>query len=454
MSETIAAISTPQNTGGIGIIRISGDNAIEIAGKVFRAADQRRLESMKGYTAAYGHAFYNGEPVDECIALVFRAPKSYTGENTVELSCHGGLFVLKKVLRAVFEAGARPAEAGEFTKRAFLNGKIDLTEAEAVMNLINAQGEQGAKAALTALDGALSQKMNDLNSRLLSVAAHMSAWVDYPDEDIEELDEETLLNTLEEVKTQLSGLLSRFDSGSAVTRGVETAIIGKPNVGKSALMNLLSGFGRSIVTDVAGTTRDVVEQTVSLGDLLLHLADTAGIHGTDDVVEAIGIERAKEKTERAGLIFAVFDISKPLDESDEKIIALCRQKRAVAVLNKSDLAKKADIEAIRAAFVHTVCLCALSGEGLDALEKAAAELLCTDELDTSQAMLSTERQRKNALDALSAVEEAIGGLKTGMTLDAVNVSVDSAISSLMELTGQKATDAVVDEVFSQFCVGK
>lgn len=454
MPDTIAAIATPQNTGGIGIIRISGENAVEIAGKVFKAADKRKLETMKGYTAAYGHAYLENEPVDECIALVFRAPKSYTGENTVELSCHGGLFVLKKVLRAVFEAGARPAEAGEFTKRAFLNGKIDLTEAEAVMSLIHAQGEQGAKAALTALDGALSRKMNELNSMLLSVAAHMSAWVDYPDEDIEELDEKTLLNTLENVKTQLESLLSRFDSGSAVTKGVETAIIGKPNVGKSALMNLLSGFGRSIVTDVAGTTRDVVEQTVNLGDLLLHLADTAGIHLTDDLVESIGIERAKEKTERAGLIFAVFDVSRPLDEADEKIIDLCKGKRAVAVLNKSDLPPKADTGTIEASFTYTVGLCALDGKGLEELQKAAALLLCTNELDTSQAMLSTERQRKNALDALAATEEAIDGLAAGITLDAVNVSIDSAISSLMELTGQKTTDAVVDEVFSQFCVGK
>ncbi|MDD6527949.1 MAG: 50S ribosome-binding GTPase, partial [Oscillospiraceae bacterium] len=276
----------------------------------------------------------------------------------------------------------------------------------------------------------------------------------YPDEDIEELDEKTLLQTLENVKAQLSGLLSRFDSGSAVTKGVETAIIGKPNVGKSALMNLLSGFGRSIVTDVAGTTRDVVEQTVSLGDLLLHLADTAGIHSTDDVVESIGIERAKEKTDRAGLIFAVFDSSRPLDEADERIMALCEGKRAVAVLNKSDLPPKADIEKIKASFAYTVSLCALDGSGLSELEKACALLLCTNELDTSQAMLSTERQRKNALDALAATEEAINGLTAGITLDAVNVSIDAAISSLMELTGQKTTDAVVDEVFSQFCVGK
>lgn len=454
MSQTIAAISTPQNTGAVGIVRISGDDAIEIANKIFKSKSGKSLCSMKGYTAAFGDIIYDGQKLDECVALVFRAPKSYTGENTVELSCHGGLFVLKKVLRAAFDAGARPAEGGEFTKRAFLNGKIDLTEAEAVMGLINAQGEQGAKAALTALDGALSKKIASLNGELLAVAANMSAWVDYPDDEIEELSNESLLCTLESCKGELEELLSRFDAGSAVTKGVQTAIVGKPNVGKSALMNLLSGFGRSIVTDIAGTTRDVVEQTVNLGSVLLHLADTAGIHETKDIVESIGVDRAKQRTERAGLIFAVFDLSRPLDEADRQIIELCKNKRAVAVLNKTDLEKKADTKEIESAFSKCVDLCALSGSGLKELESAAEQLLLTNELDTSQAMLMTERQRKDAADALQSIEEAIECLRSGMTMDAVNVCVDGAINCLLSLTGEKATEAVVSEVFSRFCVGK
>ena len=454
MSQTVAAISTPQNTGGIGIIRVSGDDAIEICSKIFAPTGKRNLTELKGYNAAHGYIMYKGERVDECVALVFRAPKSYTGENVVELSCHGGLFVLKKVLRAVLEAGAEPAEAGEFTKRAFLNGKIDLTEAEAVMGIINAQGEEGAKVALNTLDGALSKKIAELNHRLLSASAQMAAWVDYPDEDIEELSDSVLLDTLREVKNELEGLLSRFDAGSAVTKGVETAIVGKPNVGKSALMNLLSGFSRSIVTDIAGTTRDVVEQTVNLGSVLLHLADTAGIHETEDVVESIGVDRAKEKIERATLVLAVFDKSRELTEADEEILSLCKNKRAVAILNKSDLELKADIDKIKSAIADSVDLCALSGDGLSALREITERLLCVNELDTSAAVLSTERQRKNTLEAVTAIDEAIDGILMGMTMDAINVCVDTAVSSLLQMTGEKATDAVVNEVFSQFCVGK
>ena len=454
MSQTVAAISTPQNTGGIGIIRVSGDDAIEICSKIFAPTGKRNLTELKGYNAAHGYIMYKGERGDECVALVFRAPKSYTGENVVELSCHGGLFVLKKVLRAVLEAGAEPAEAGEFTKRAFLNGKIDLTEAEAVMGIINAQGEEGAKVALNTLDGALSKKIAELNHRLLSASAQMAAWVDYPDEDIEELSDSVLLDTLREVKNELEGLLSRFDAGSAVTKGVETAIVGKPNVGKSALMNLLSGFSRSIVTDIAGTTRDVVEQTVNLGSVLLHLADTAGIHETEDVVESIGVDRAKEKIERATLVLAVFDKSRELTEADEEILSLCKNKRAVAILNKSDLELKADIDKIKSAIADSVDLCALSGDGLSALREITERLLCVNELDTSAAVLSTERQRKNTLEAVAAIDEAVDGILMGMTMDAINVCVDTAVSSLLQMTGEKATDAVVNEVFSQFCVGK
>lgn len=454
MNKTVAAISTPQNTGGIGVIRISGDNAIEIADKIFKPTGKRHLTELKGYNAAHGRIVFENEDIDECVALVFREPKSYTGENVVELSCHGGLFVLKKVLRAILASGAEPAGPGEFTKRAFLNGKIDLTEAEAVMGIINAQADTGAKAALTALDGALSKKISLLNGKLIAVSAQLGAWVDYPDDDIDELENDTLLETLNEVRNELSVLLSRFDAGSAITRGVETAIVGKPNVGKSALMNLLSGFGRSIVTDIAGTTRDVVEQTVSLGSLVLHLADTAGIHSTEDFVEKIGVNRAKERIDRAGLIFAVFDTSSPLEKADDDILELCKGKRVIAVLNKSDLETKADLEKIKSIIPVSVELCALSGSGIEELEQKASELLCTNEINTGEAMLSTERQRKNAVLALESVEQTISDLEFGMTLDAVNVSIDTAIEYLLEMTGEKVTDAVIDEVFSRFCVGK
>ena len=452
--STIAAISTPPSAGGIGIVRISGEDAVTVADRVFRPTGPNPLSALKGYRAAHGRIVFDGRDIDECVALVFRAPKSYTGENVVELSCHGGLFLLQTVLRAVLAAGAVPASPGEFTKRAFLNGKIDLTEAEAVMELINAQGEQGAKAALSALDGALSNKIRSLCSELLGLSAQLGAWVDYPDDEIEELQTDALAATLRHVTDELSALLSRFDAGRALTEGVETAIIGKPNVGKSALMNRLSGFGRSIVTDIAGTTRDVVEQTGRLGDLVLHLADTAGIHATEDVVESIGVLRAKEKSERAGLVFAVFDRSQPLDTADREILSLCSGKRVIAVLNKSDLPQKADTAAIREVIPVCVELCALNGDGLHALEKSAAELLCVDGLDAGSALLTTERQRQDAEAALAAVREALDALLSGLTLDAVNVSMDDAIGRLLSLTGERVTDAVVDEVFSRFCVGK
>ena len=454
MSNTIAAISTPQAAGGLGVIRISGDDAIAIADRIFVPTGKTRLTALPGYRAAHGKVVFQGEAVDEVVALVFRAPKSYTGENVVEFSCHGGLFLLKKVLRAVLASGAVPAGPGEFTKRAFLNNKLDLTEAESVMQLIQAQGDAGAKAALSQLDGALSKKIAALTKQLVAISAQLGAWVDYPDDEIEELENDSILQTLCGVQAELTALLSRFDAGAAITQGVETAIIGKPNVGKSALMNLLAGFGKSIVTDIAGTTRDVVEQTVRLGSLVLHLSDTAGIHTTDDVVEQIGVARAKQCVERAGLIFAVFDGSLPLDAADEAILALCKGKRAIADCNKADLPLKTDPDRIRSVIPRLIPLCALSGDGLTALEAAAADLLCTAEIDTSAAMLSTERQRKDAETALLAIRQTIDDLQNGMTLDAVNISIDSAIEALLALTGEKVTDAVLDEVFSSFCVGK
>ena len=452
--STIAAISTPQAAGGIGIVRLSGDDAITIADRLFRPTGKTPLQKLSGYRAAHGRVVFDGEDLDECVALVFRAPKSYTGENVVELSCHGGLFVLQQVLRAALASGAVAAGPGEFTKRAFLNGKLDLTEAEAVMGIIHAQGEQGAKAALTALDGALSKKMGDLCGRLVALSAQLGAWVDYPDDEIEELENGELLETLRDVEGELSGLLSRFDAGSAITQGVATAIVGKPNVGKSALMNLLSGFGRSIVTEIAGTTRDVVEQTVRLGSLVLHLADTAGIHRTEDVVEQIGVDRARQTIDRAGLVFAVFDLSRPLDAADEEILSLCQNRRVVGVLNKTDLPLRAAKAKLQTALPVCVELCALSGDGLSALEDAAETLLCTKELDPTAAMLTTERQRQSAARARDAVCQTIDDLQSGMTLDAVNISIDDAIDALLELTGEKVSDAVVDEVFARFCVGK
>ena len=454
MSHTIAAVATPLSAGGIGVIRISGEDAIEIADKVVKTTSGKPLSSLKGYTAAHGKVYLQNEAIDECVALVFRAPRSYTGENTVEISCHGGVLVTKQVLRAVLENGALPAEPGEFTKRAFLNGKLDLSEAEAVMSLISAQGQEGMKAAFNTLDGALSRKINDLCNILLSAAANMAAWVDYPDDEIPDLSDEALRESLLAVKSGLIALLSKFDAGKAITNGVETAIVGKPNVGKSALMNMLSGFSRSIVTDIAGTTRDIVEETVRVGNVVLRLADTAGIRESDDVVEAIGVDMAKTRIERATLILAVFDGSSKLDQSDKEILELCKGRDVIGIVNKSDLPSKADIDYLKETLSKVVFISAKEGDGEDELTRAIEEALGTDKIDTSQAMITTERQRVCTQKALSCLDEALEALSLGVTMDAVNVCIDSAVEALLELTGKKAREAVVDEAFSQFCVGK
>ena len=310
--KTIAAIATAQGAGGIGIIRISGCDALEISQKVFKSITGRNISEMKGYTAAYGHIYDGDELIDSGVLLVYLAPHSYTGENVAEISCHGGLYVTKRVLRAVLNAGASMAEAGEFTKRAFLNGKIGLTEAEGVMDIISARGEQSSRAALGAMDGALRKKIDSVKESLITSAAHLSAWADYPEDDIPAVSTENLTGELKSSIGILDKLLATYDAGKAIREGIDTVIAGKPNVGKSTLMNLLSGYERSIVTDIPGTTRDVIEDTVMLGDIPLCLSDTAGIRATDDPVESIGVEKARKRVKSAGLVLAVFDSSKEL----------------------------------------------------------------------------------------------------------------------------------------------
>lgn len=452
--STIAAISTPLGTGGVGIIRISGSQATEIADKIFISVSGKKLSDSKGYRAYFGKIYDGDIAVDEVVCLVFRAPNSYTGENVVEISCHGGVFLLKKILRLVLQSGAKAASPGEFTKRAFLNGKMDLSEAESVMTLISAQGEQGANAAFNQLEGKLSKKIKDINSSLLSVAAHIAAWVDYPDDEIEELGEDELGKTIVNAKLELSKLLSSFDSGMAVTSGVESAIVGKPNVGKSTLMNLLTGYDRSIVTEIEGTTRDVVEETIELNGCLLRISDTAGMRETGDLVEKLGVERSRKKLERAAVVFAVFDLSKPLSDEDEELIAECKNKNVIPIINKTDLNQSLDVDYIKNRLGEPVYISAKCGSGYDTLCDRVTELLGTKNFDTSSAILITERQRCCCQKAESALSDAENALNIGLTPDAIGVCIDDAIAALLELTGQKASEAVVDEVFKQFCVGK
>ena len=452
--STIAAISTGQAAGGIGIVRISGENALNIADRIFKSVSGLKLNELSGYRAALGTVFLEEKPVDEAIATVFRAPKSYTGEDVVELSCHGGLYVTRQVLRAALSAGAVAAEPGEFTKRAFLNSKMDLTKAEAVMSIISAQGEQAKAAALGTLDGLLYRKISGVSGELKGLAASLAAWVDYPDEEIEDLPDDKILSVLENAASSLSDLIARFDSGRAVLEGVDTAIVGKPNVGKSTLMNLLTGTEKSIVTEIAGTTRDIVEETAVVGGVVLRLCDTAGLRETDDKVESIGVARAKQKLETATLILAVFDASAPLEEQDKALFPLCKEKHAIAIVNKTDLPTKLDTKILDTVFNKVVYISAKENNGLQSLEQAIAEVLGTAAFDSSAATLMNERQLACCSAALDAVKEAHDALSSGVTRDAVQVCVDSAIESLDTLTGERATESVVNEIFSRFCVGK
>lgn len=452
--SSIAAISTPLGTGGVGIIRISGKNATEIADRIFVSVNGIKLSSSKGYRAYFGRIFDGETAVDEVVCLVFRAPHSYTGEDVVEINCHGGVVLLKKILRLVLQNGAQAAAPGEFTKRAFLNGKLDLSEAESVMTLISAQGEQGANAAFNQLEGSLSRKIEKINFSLLSLAAHIAAWVDYPDDEIEELGNNELYSTIYNAHLELCALLSNFDSGMAVTNGVEAAIVGKPNVGKSTLMNLLTGYDRSIVTEIEGTTRDVVEETVNLNGCILRISDTAGMRETGDIVEKLGVERSRKKLERAAIVFAVFDLSKPLSDEDKELIDECKDKNVIPIVNKTDLEPRLDVDYIKNKLGSPLFISAKSGDGYNELCDRVAELMGTKNFDTTSAMLVNERQCICCQKASDALKDAFEALNIGLTPDAIGVCIDDAIAALLELTGQKASEAVVDEVFKQFCVGK
>ncbi len=453
-AAVIAAISTPCAPGGIGVIRISGPGAIQVADRVFHSASGKTLSQHKGYTAAFGSVWDESGPVDDVVATVFRAPKSYTGEDVAEFSCHGGLLVTRKVLRAVLAAGASPAGPGEFTKRAFLNGKLSLTEAEAVTDVIAASSDQALRAARSAMKGALYRKIKGVTDSLLSVSGHIAAYIDYPEEEIDPVESAETAEILDDAERQLRDLLDSFDRGRILREGVETVIVGKPNVGKSTLMNLLSGCPKSIVTDIPGTTRDVVEETVNLDGVLLRLADTAGIRETSDVVEKAGVDLALERLDTAGLVLAVFDESSPLSPEDHGLLDRLEGMPVVAVCNKADLEQKIDIEFIKSKFQHFVEISARENNGLEALRQEIVSLLELDGISAEGAALANARQFDCARRAWTLLKEAIDTLKAGYTLDAVDVALESVISALLELTGEKVTDAVVDQVFSRFCVGK
>ncbi|MBD5160103.1 MAG: tRNA uridine-5-carboxymethylaminomethyl(34) synthesis GTPase MnmE [Ruminococcus sp.] len=453
--STITAVSTPDATGGIAVIRISGDDALKVAEKVFVPAGKQVISEMKGYTCCYGTAHDNGERLDDCILTVFRKPHSYTGEDVAEISCHGGIYVTRRILRTILKNGAENAQAGEFTKRAYLNGKLDLTQAEAVMDIISAKGERELRMAENLREGTAFRKAEKCSGKLLKILGDLSAWTDYPEEDIPEVRPENLCRELMEVRKELSSLIENYDSGRIIREGVSTVIIGKPNVGKSTLFNCLSGCERSIVTDIAGTTRDVVEESVKIGDIVLRLSDTAGIRHTDDLIEEIGVNIAEKLIYSSELIIAVFDGSSPLTQEDTDLLRKINSRKAIAVINKSDMGILPEVPEETGKYIkHTVYLSAKKNSGLEMLSQAIEDIFHINENTFSAPSVANERQKKCIDSALSCVESAVSALENGELLDAVNILIDEAEQYLLSLTGKKITDAVVDEVFSRFCVGK
>ena len=454
-NSTIAAIATPPGQGGIAVIRLSGPESYRVAEQVFRPMDSRRkVAGAKGYTAMYGHFVEGGEPFDDGVALFYRGPHSYTGEDVVELSCHGGSAVARRLLEACLKAGAAPAGPGEYTRRALLNGKMSLTQAEAVMDLIAAGGRQGAALANAAKEGALAQKIAAQQEVLTALQAHLTAWVDFPEEDVPALESGVLTSSLEEVKAGLDGLIQGYDAAAVLREGIDCAIVGKPNAGKSTLLNLLAGFDRAIVTPIAGTTRDVVEQAVQLGEVRLNLFDTAGLRQTDDPVEAEGVRRSWAKLAEAGLVLAVFDGSQPVTREDLELARRCAECRAIALVNKEDLSTRFDAEIIAPYFAMVVPVCCKEEGARQVIAAAVARLLGTARIDPHAASLSGQRQLSAALRARDGVEGALEAVRGGFGLDAVSVCVDDALDALYDLTGENASEAVIDQVFERFCVGK
>ena len=455
MFSTIAAISTPYGTGGISIIRISGSRALEIADKVFKASSKKKIADVPSHTIHHGHIVSaEGKVLDEVLASVMLSPRTYTGEDTVELNCHGGLFTTKRILEEVLKAGAENASRGEFTKRAFLNGKTDLARAEAVIDLINSKTNLEQSISVNHLGGRLSKKINSLRERLLGLIAHVQVLIDYPDEELEPLSDDEFMKELSSIKLEASKLLATSEAGSLIKNGIKTAIVGKPNVGKSSLLNLLSGEEKAIVTDIEGTTRDAIEECVSLGGISLNLVDTAGIRETEDKIEAIGVKKSKEYIEKSKLIIFVADAASGIDENDIEIIESLKDKKCVALINKCDKAKLKDESILKENFDRIIHFSAKTSEGLDKLEQTIKEMFEIGEIENNSDIITNARHKDALIKAQAALSSAIESAQMGISADTLFIDIEDAISALGEIVGLTVSEEVVDRIFHSFCVGK
>ncbi|MDO5396810.1 MAG: tRNA uridine-5-carboxymethylaminomethyl(34) synthesis GTPase MnmE [bacterium] len=456
MEETIAAISTPVGSGGIAVIRVSGADAVVIADRVFKG--RQPLSGAATHTIHYGFAVNSsGERIDEVLASIMRAPNSFTREDVVEISTHGGSIASRRVLDALIRAGARIAEPGEFTKRAFLNGRIDLSQAEAVIDIINAKNTASQRNALSQLGGALSREISDAREALVNLAARMQVIIDYPDEDLEDITPAEIGNTAAETAVKLRRLSDTADSGRLIRDGIRCAIAGKPNVGKSSLMNLLSGEDRAIVTDIAGTTRDVIEESVSLDGVPLVLIDTAGIHYTEDTVEKIGVERSRKSIEAADLVLVMLDSQSGFDREDMEVIEASSGTKRIILVNKCDLGSAEYLDRVRAAAddAPVIEISAVTGEGIDILIEKICDIYHLDfAADGSRAVITNMRHKTALIKAESALNRAAEAIKGGMPTDIASIDINEAIDALGEITGETVSDSIVSEIFHSFCVGK
>lgn len=444
-NRTIAAVSTPAGVGGIAVIRISGNRAVEIADSVFRTKD--KLCNAPSHTVHYGHIYDENGVIDEVLVTVMRAPRTFTREDVVEISTHGGFSASRSVLEALIKAGAFPAEPGEFTKRAFLNGRIDLSQAEGVIDIINAKTALAQKNALSQAEGGLSREINAVRAGLVSLAAEMQVAIDYPDEDLEDVTPAGIVAAVSESREKIGRLIKTADSGKILRDGIKTAIVGKPNVGKSSLLNCLAREERAIVTDIAGTTRDVIEEFVSLNGVPLRLLDTAGIRETSDSVEKIGVERSKRAAEEADLVILMLDLSRPKDDSDRELLEFTADKKRIVIANKADI--KAEN------FDGVIEISAKTGDGIDKLAEEIGRLFKLGEIGQNDEPVITNMRHLAALssahEALLRAEAAIAG---GMPQDIAALDIYEAIDALGEITGDTVSEDIVTEIFHSFCVGK
>ena len=453
--DTIAAISTGMTNSGIGIVRISGEEAFDIADRIYKG--RNKITESESHTIHYGHIIDGEETIDEVLVMIMRAPRTFTGEDTVEINCHGGTFVLKRVLETVLKNGARAAEPGEFTKRAFLNGKMDLSQAEAVIDVINSENEYALQSSISQLKGNIKNKINDIRKKIIYHTAFIESALDDPEHISVDGYGETLKSEAEKIIDELEILIRSADNGRVMKEGINTVIVGKPNAGKSSLLNVLSGHERAIVTDIEGTTRDILEEQIKLGGLSLNVIDTAGIRTTDDVIEKIGVDRAWEYAMNADLIIYVVDASKELDENDDKILDLIRNKNTIILLNKSDLdtVVTAGMMKERAGNIPVISVSAKEEQGIRELEEMVKEMFLKGEISFNDQIYITNVRQKNALsDALESMKKVIQSIDDGMPEDFYSIDLMDAYESLGSITGESVGEDLVNEIFSKFCMGK